>query len=147
MHLPALRQKGFTLVELIVVIAILAILALVGLTVFQGQQVNARDSKRKADIQAIANSMESAKTPGATTYRALADNMFVSGAVPTDPINTNVTPNNACPGVCKYCLKTTAGTCGTGDTPIAPGTPAAVSTWTVCANLEAGGYYCRSNAQ
>lgn len=147
MLLPKLNYRGFTLVELIVVIAILAILSIVGVAVFTGQQKNARDSKRKSDIEAIAQAMESAKTPGASAYVALADTNFSAGSVPTDPTNTNVVPNNACPGVCKYCVRTSAGTCGTGDTPVAPGAPGAVATWTVCANLEAGGYFCRSSAQ
>lgn len=147
MSLPKTNLRGFTLVELIVVIAILAILSIVGVAVFQGQQKNARDSKRKADITAIANALESGKTPGDVTYTELADSMFSSGAIPTDPANTNVAPNNACPGVCKYCVRTSSGNCSTTDTPVGAGAPAAVTSWVICANLEAGGYYCRANSQ
>ncbi|MBI2593429.1 prepilin-type N-terminal cleavage/methylation domain-containing protein [Candidatus Daviesbacteria bacterium] len=141
------NPKGFTLVELLVVITIIAILSVIGVVVYQGQVKNARDSARKTDIDAIANAMEANKVAGSVTYNAMADTFFASGKAPTDPTSTNVAPEDACPGVCKYCVRTGAGTCKTSDTTVGVGAPGAVSTWTVCANLEAGGQFCRSNSQ
>lgn len=53
-----LRQNGFTLIELLVVISIIAVLSVVGMVVFTGVQKNARDARRKADIDSIANALE-----------------------------------------------------------------------------------------
>lgn len=48
-----IQNKGFTLVELIVVITILAVLATIGFVSFTGYSQISRDSKRKADISLI----------------------------------------------------------------------------------------------
>lgn len=140
-------SKGFTLVELLVVVAIIAILAVVGAVVYQGQIKNARNAARRADIEAIANAMEANKTAASINYTALAGTFFTSGSVPTDQTDTNEAPDSACPGVCKYCVRASAGACTIADTPVADGAPGAVSTWTVCANLEGGSYFCKTNSQ
>ena len=67
MKLPKVTRTGFTLVELMVVVAIIAILAVVGITVFSNTQKSARDSRRQADIGAIATAMENKKTPNSPT--------------------------------------------------------------------------------
>lgn len=152
-YLPG-SNKGFTLVELLVVIAIIAILATIGLTVFSGVQKNARDARRRGEIDAIAKALEANKTINAATYNVLANNQFQSGAVPVDTT------------AAKYCAAVST----TSTTPAAPSSwnatdacPAAynvVSTtnpaattvsWTVCALLENGTgtppVYCKSNQQ
>lgn len=141
------QSFGFTLIELLVVISIIAVLAVIGLAIYTGQQKAARDARRRSDINSIAQAMEAQKSAGSTTYSALAANFFSSGSVPADPASTNVAPDSSCPGVCKYCVKSGAGSCAITDTTVAAGAPAAVATWTICANLEAGGFFCRSNAQ
>lgn len=148
MNLPKINKKGFTLVELLVVISIIAILATVGFVVFQGQQRNARDVRRKADVDAITKAMEAGKVAGEINYVALAASMFAAGSVPSDPTNTNDGTNgDSCPGVCKYCVRSATGNCSVTDTTAAPGAPAAVATWVVCTNLESGGSFCRANSQ
>lgn len=47
------NQKGFTLVELMVVMAIIAILATAGITQYTGFIKNARDTTRTLDLKAI----------------------------------------------------------------------------------------------
>lgn len=51
-------QKGFTIIELLIVIAIIAILALLVLNNFQGAQAKARDQQRTTDINNIHQKLE-----------------------------------------------------------------------------------------
>ncbi len=153
------KKSGFTLIELLIVITIIAVLSLIGLTVYGAVQKGARDARRRADISAIADAMETHY--GKTTvdqYDTLATTMFSSGSIPLDPINTNNTPESICPGVCKYCVRQgltaqTGAACATTTDPTAtPYTPVISGGsndpyWVVCANLEGGGSYCRANSQ
>lgn len=51
-------QKGFTIIELIVVVATIAVLASIVLTNVQGYMAKARDAKRVADINIIIKALE-----------------------------------------------------------------------------------------
>lgn len=51
-------KRGFTIVELIVVLVIIAILLMLSLLLLNGNQANARDAERNADIGAIARGLE-----------------------------------------------------------------------------------------
>jgi prepilin-type N-terminal cleavage/methylation domain-containing protein len=151
-YLP--NKKGFTLVELLVVIAILAILAVIGLAVFSGVQKNARDARRREEIDSIAKALEANKVMNNGTYVALATGMFQSGLIPTD------TTGNA------YCyIQTTTAAAALGADPapwtgqtcpvaggwaiIGAGAPSnAAILWKVCASFEAtSGVFCKSNQQ
>jgi prepilin-type N-terminal cleavage/methylation domain-containing protein len=152
------KSSGFTLIELLVVIAIIAVMATIGALIYTGFQKNARDAKRKVDIDAIASAMESNYGQvNSNQYTTLTPQMFTSGNVPQDPLNTNLSPDNVCPGVCKYCVFEGAthqphAACTEANTKVVTaGTePAGGSTsphWTVCANLESGGFTCRSSGR
>ncbi len=52
------KQKGFTLVELLIVIIIIGILATLVIVTFSGVQAKARDSKRQTDIGALDSHVE-----------------------------------------------------------------------------------------
>ncbi len=52
------KQKGFTLVELLIVIIIIGILATLVIVTFSGVQARARDSKRQTDIGALDSHLE-----------------------------------------------------------------------------------------
>lgn len=157
------NPQGFTLIELLVAIAILAILAVSGLVLFTGAQKNARDARRRQDIDAIATALETNKVQGAaTTYSALAANQFAGSGVPQD--NTTA----------KYCIAVSA-TVGTiinnpttwATTDPCPTVPAGYkqvgstqdatfengassAVWKVCALLETGtapNVFCKGSAQ
>lgn len=139
----ARNPQGFTLVELLVVITIIAILSVVGITIFTGVQKNARDSRRKADLDSISKALETNYNGSSTTpYGPLLGTWFTGGTVPVDPQNSGTyvytyTPANI--------------------------TTVASATYVVCADLEAasggnsssnsgtaqvnGRYYCKKNQQ
>ena len=52
------NQKGFTIVELLIVIVVIGILAALVLNAFSGVQAKARDTKRQTDIRAISSQLE-----------------------------------------------------------------------------------------
>ncbi len=60
-YMPAKRQRGFTLIELMVTIAIIAVLATVGAVVYSSVQKTARISKRIQDLDALKIAVETYK--------------------------------------------------------------------------------------
>jgi len=81
--------KGFTLIVLLVTISIIAVLSVVGFTSFTQVREKAWDAKKKADIDAIRKAYEQNFDPtennGQGGYKALNDNQFASGKIPTPP--------------------------------------------------------------
>lgn len=130
--LPA--SKGFTLIELMVVVTIIAFLSVIGVAAFTNAQKQARDGRRKADIEAISTALEAnfgkTKTgeyPAISCTDGLSD-IFANGKCPKPPT-------------------------GTGNYIGIPFTAAA--TYEVCADLEGTGStsdasekeFCRKNQQ
>jgi prepilin-type N-terminal cleavage/methylation domain-containing protein len=53
----ARKQKGFTIVELLIVIVVIAILATISISAYSGVQARARDSIRKSDLADIKKAL------------------------------------------------------------------------------------------
>lgn len=53
-----LNNKGFTIVELLIVIVVIGILALLVITTYSGIQAKARNSKRASDIKSLQTQIE-----------------------------------------------------------------------------------------
>ena len=85
----SLRKAGFTLIELMVVVAIIGILMAAGILAFSNAQQNARDAKRRADIDAISKALEQFNANSGvglyTDTEADLDEFFPTGSLPTDP--------------------------------------------------------------
>ena len=111
-----------------VVVSIIAVLSIIGLVLYTGVQKNARDAKRKADIEAISKAWEQNIKTSTPYYPVLTGTMFASGSIPRDPTD----------GATPYIY---AGANETVDD----------ATYKVCATLETavGGStsYCLSNQQ
>lgn len=163
-------HKGFTLIELMVAISIVAILATVGLVVFSNTQIQARNSRRTQDINAIANAFEAAKQPGQAYYSSITGSNFSGGVLPDDPklterhyclyYKTLLPPPVPPAGVIGDISGWNASTCPNlsdmnnitsqvfGATNLPTVAPFA-SAWTVCTYLEGtpASYTCVSNKQ
>jgi prepilin-type N-terminal cleavage/methylation domain-containing protein len=74
------RQKGFTLIELMIVIAIIAILATLGVTNFSSALRRARDAKRQSDIVAIQKALE--------TCNNIAQGIYIPNPAPSGGLTT-----------------------------------------------------------
>lgn len=102
-------QKGFTLIEMLVVIAIISILIGIGVNTFTIAQKKARDVRRKADLRSIQVALELYKqdkgsypTGGCTNYYCYTSSTtsnYISGLepdyipkLPTDPKTPNTGP-------------------------------------------------------
>lgn len=57
-HYEHMRNRGFTIVELLIVIVVIAILAAITVVAYNGIQQSARDSNRKSDVQLIVKALE-----------------------------------------------------------------------------------------
>lgn len=55
MNLRAKSQKGFTIVELLIVIVVIAILAAISIVAFTGVQQRARDTQRAANAKTVSD--------------------------------------------------------------------------------------------
>jgi prepilin-type N-terminal cleavage/methylation domain-containing protein len=155
------KTKGFTLVELMVAIAIIAILSVVGVGVFTGAQRNARDARRRQDIEAFSSALDgniAISATGVQSYTPLTTAMFASGALPTDSgngtatyVGASATGATALPAAITVwpntsAIPTTPATYAT----LAAGFPAAANTNTyiVCALLEsaANATHCKTGS-
>ncbi len=120
------KNKGFTLIELMVVMTIIAVLAGFALVSFQGSRKAARDGKRKADLEQIRGALEMRRAD----CGSYPSGTLVSGG---DVLGTDASPG------CQVCCASTNYMTVPSD-PISGRqyvyTSASGSTYTLCAALE-----------
>lgn len=81
--LPVSSNKGFTLIELLVAITIISVLAVMGFAAFGGLSGRGNDSRRSADMKAVADALEVKRTNA--LYQSIALTDFATGKAPTEP--------------------------------------------------------------
>jgi prepilin-type N-terminal cleavage/methylation domain-containing protein len=103
------KQKGFTIVELLIVIVVIGILAAITIVAYNGVQARAKDSRRLNDMQVISGGLKlyyaqngvyptpSFNGPGGWESSSINPSQFLQvlktqniiSSVPVDPVNTS----------------------------------------------------------
>mgnify|MGYP000453325894 CR=1 FL=1 len=140
------KQKGFSLLELLVVISIMGILIALGTVAFITVQKKGRDSRRRGEIKAMQDAFEQYKADN-TSYEACStmaaydsgSGAIMPGGLPSDPKNSGSFIYNTADGcdatgycVCAYL----EGSIGNSSAPSG-----------VTCDYTSGDYYCLTNLQ
>jgi prepilin-type N-terminal cleavage/methylation domain-containing protein len=110
MQILSRRERGFTIVELLIVIVVIAILAAITIVAYNGIQTRARDTQRVADMNSIVKALElykaqngqypaavgnsaggweiSSNTNGNWPFLKNLVNAGIVNSIPVDPVNT-----------------------------------------------------------
>jgi len=145
------KQKGFTIVELLIVIVVIGILATLVIVTFTGIQRRARDTQRQTDINAIQSHVEAfyADHGYYPTTVDLQDTTFLTDNMKGLKAEALLAPNStaqidaAAPSTTKYSYVASAsasstGTCDNTDASDDT-TNSGCDTYTLSAVLEADG--------
>lgn len=153
-----LTNRGFTIVELLIVIVVIGILAALVVTTFNGIQQKARDTERKTDVNAIHGQLEAYQAENGK-YPSLANvndatfrdaNLDLDTAALRDPrwasSNTNCTDTGVV--TLQGSVTPASGCYGYLPTPAnCDNATADCTSYTLVANLEAGGLYQKDSLQ
>lgn len=139
------KNRGFTIVELLIVIVVIGILATLVITTYNGIQEKARDTKRKTDINALQGQIEAfeAQNGNYPTLGNINDSTWrgtnMKGLDPSalqDPKGSTQALSDT-PGANTYAYVATPSGCDNSATDC--------TGYTLTATLEAGGTYVKQN--
>ena len=156
------KQKGFTLVELLIVIIIIGILATLVIVTFTGVQAKDRDSKRQTSIEAVDSHLEAffAENGYYPTVIDLQDITASTGWVATNlkgldpaalsdpnssPTATAATITGSAPAAGTYVYSYQASGNGCDNTVASDKTTNACSSFVLTAELESGGTFVKKS--
>lgn len=130
-----MKNKGFTLLELLIVIGIIGVLVALATVSYSATQKAGRDSRRKQDMVAIQNALEQYYSATAYVYPGTCSTAAVSymkSPWPTDP-DGSAYPKQTC-SADSYCVCALLEKTGSGNSDNACG-------------FAGGDYYCVGNLQ
>ncbi|MDD5449473.1 MAG: type II secretion system protein [Candidatus Omnitrophica bacterium] len=87
------KNKGFTIIELLIVIAVIAILVGIALPRFRGMQEEGKIAQAKGELRTLQTGLESYYIHNNNTYPAALSSLtsatpnIIGAALPTDPFN------------------------------------------------------------
>ena len=138
-----IKQKGFTLLELLVVISLIGLLVGIGSVSYTSAQKKSRDARRKGDLKAVQNAFEQYYSENGSIYPKTAAEAATAmiGGLPADPKNTGTYVYTV-----QYDGTDGLGYCGCALLESDPGNATAAPVSTAC-SYGAGDYYCVSNLQ
>jgi prepilin-type N-terminal cleavage/methylation domain-containing protein len=119
-----LNQRGFSLIELLVVATVIIVLTAIGLVSYSSAGKGARDGKRKADIETVRQAMvlmraETGSYPTGSfenTVSLLGSGGFLSQPYPKDPKDVSPhTYTRTTPSGMQFCLCARLERDGTGN--------------------------------
>ena len=91
------RQRGFTMIELLVVTTIIIVITAIGLVSYTSANRNARNGKRKADLEMVRQALVLYRTdngsyPSGTVFNNMMTTIsdYTSATTVTDPKNEGV---------------------------------------------------------
>ena len=143
------EQRGFTIVELLIVIVVIGILAGLVITTFTGIQQKARNTERQTDVKALYGQVEAyyAQNGKYPTYVNLNDSTWrgsnMKGLDPEavrDPTNTSYSLVTS-PAANSYAYAVFAA----DGTTTCDNTATDCAVYTLTATYEGGGTFVRSN--
>lgn len=140
------KQKGFTIVELLIVIVVIGILVALVITTFSGIQKKARDTERQTDIKAIHGQVEAyfAQNGKYPTLANLNDDSWVGSnlkgldldALQDPKGSSNDLQGSAAANIYAYAVTPSGCDNGAGGD---------CDTYTLTATLEGGGTYAKNS--
>lgn len=94
-------QKGFTLIELMVVVAIIGILAAMAMSAYTGATAKARNARLKGNVKAYQAAMEQTYNGTTGVYAGVSATNFSTGSLPAE---TTLSIPAAPATLTKYCI-------------------------------------------
>ena len=131
---PRRKNEGFTFIEMLVVVTVIGILAAVGVVSYQAANKNARDGKRRADLEQVRAALEMYKADSTTNVYPGS----LSAVAP--PTSTYINPLPSPPANSKKTDDTTMTSYEDGYSCSNP-----FRIYSLCLKLESGSDYCVYN--